>query len=373
MGSKNNSELISKASPHTIQKFDLVSQYVEGWAPKLLNTYPCNNLVFIDCMCNSGLYYDISNKLVFGSPIRVAKTLRKYADDPRYEGKNIYLYFNDDDSDKINLLKQNLPPEGSNFHYIFSVSDANVFLKKLAPELDIDDRTHSLLFYDPFDASIDWQAIYPFFHSWSEIIINYHLMDPSRAISQIKKQDTKAKYENTYLLQFEKIVPYGSNKKDYENRLLEIIDLLKGNPNREYFVASFPFFNTCNSLIFDLVHCTSNFEGFKLYKETAWKVFNGQSSSKMQSGESFQLSLVDIGTIQPDERCYTVNNIVDYIQGQFLGKQHVLKDDIWNFVDMHPVFPTKGYKNEICKLLKEIYGAHISTSYIDFSDRKRSY
>ena len=161
--------------------------------------------------------------------------------------------------------------------------------------------------------------------------------------------------------------------EDYENRLLEIIDLLKGNPNREYFVASFPFFNTCNSLIFDLVHCTSNFEGFKLYKETAWKVFNGQSSSKMQSGESFQLSLVDIGTIQPDDRCYTVNNIVDYIQGQFLGKQHVLKDDIWNFVDMHPVFPTKGYKKEICKLLKEIYGAHISTSYIDFSDKKRSY
>lgn len=57
MPSSNNNKLISRASPHTIKKFELIESYIETWAQKLMNNPACNGLIFIDCMCNSGVYH----------------------------------------------------------------------------------------------------------------------------------------------------------------------------------------------------------------------------------------------------------------------------------------------------------------------------
>ncbi len=108
------------------------------------------------------------------------------------------------------------------------------------------------------------------FQKLGEVLINHMVSDPVRAITQAKRKSTKEKYENTYLADFEKLVPYGSDKKAYENRVREIITTLKGN--RKYYVAAFPFYNSQNSQVYSLLHCTSNEEGFKLYKKCAWKV-----------------------------------------------------------------------------------------------------
>lgn len=118
-------------------------------------------------------------------------------------------------------------------------------------------------------------------------MINHMVSDPVRAITSAKKRTTKAKYENTYLEDFEKLVPYGSDKVAYEARVEEIINYLKGT--RRYYVSAFPFYNTQNSLVYNLIHCTSDKEGFKLYKKSAWKVFGAQSSTK-HSAENRQLS-----------------------------------------------------------------------------------
>ena len=60
-------------------------------------------------------------------------------------------------------------------------------------------------------------------------------------------------------------------KKAYEKRAEEIINALKGR--RDYYVAAFPFYNSQNSQVYSLIHCTGNKEGFKLYKKSAWKTF----------------------------------------------------------------------------------------------------
>ena len=85
---------------------------------------------------------------------------------------------------------------------------------------------------------------------------------------------TKEKYANTYLEDFEKLVPFGSDKAAYEARVEEIISSLHGT--RRYYVAAFPFYNTNNSHKYNLIHCTSHKEGFKLYKKSARKVFGAQ-------------------------------------------------------------------------------------------------
>lgn len=59
---------------------------------------------------------------------------------------------------------------------------------------------------------------------------------------------------------FEKLVPFGSDKAAYEKRVLQIINALKGQ--RRYYVAAHPFYNTQNSQVYSLIHCTSNSVGF---------------------------------------------------------------------------------------------------------------
>ena len=364
-------EVIGKAHPHTIKKFELVEAYIETWAQKLLQNPACKGIVFIDCMCNSGVYEDDSGNEVFGTPIRVSRILRDAAG--QYPRKKIFVYLNDNSPEKIEFLKQKLPQEKRNFRYSITVGDGNDLLKKIGPQLPNAKDHHFFLFYDPFEAAIDWEALAPFFRSWGEVLINHMLYDSVRAIKQVKSQAAIKKYEDTYLADFEDLLPCGSDKTAYEKRVEQIIRYLKGSSERKYYVGAFPIFNTRNSLMYDLVHCTSNIAGFKLYKSTAWKVFGGKSSTKNTHGQENQIVLDfdNAGNLHTkvDEYCYYVKDIIEYLQEHFRGQTNVPLDRLWELLDAHPVFPADGYRNEIKVGLKENYGARTSIKTISFTNR----
>lgn len=368
MANSNNS-LVSHASPHTIKKFELVEAYITTWAQKLLQNPSCKSIVFIDCMCNSGQYYDDDGNTVYGTPIRVAKILRDAAG--QYPAKKVYVYLNDLSQEKIALLEQALPKESQNFKYRITTKDANVLLKEIGPKLPLQSQLHYFLFYDPYDASIDWDALTPFFRSWGEILINHMVNDSIRAVAQVKKEETKKKYEGTYRTSFENLLPYGSEREAYEKRVEEIISAIRQEQRREYFVASFPFFNSRNSLVYDLIHCTGNIVGFKLFKTTAWKIFGGKSSLKDTHGSENQLVLDFSGdgaiTARVDKTCYNIMDIVDYIHRQYCGKSGVPFSEIWALLDRHPVFPSDGYRKEIRAGLHEYYGDKVSRNTITFT------
>lgn len=71
--------VIDKASPHTIKKFELIEEYIKSWAQKLLLNESCNGLIFIDCMCNSGMYTDGAGQSVKGTAVRVSEALQEAA------------------------------------------------------------------------------------------------------------------------------------------------------------------------------------------------------------------------------------------------------------------------------------------------------
>ena len=227
--------VISKASPHTIKKFELIEEYIKSWAQKLLLTESCNGLIFIDCMCNSGVYTDDAGQLVKGTAVRVSEALREAS--RTYTEKNIHIYLNDKDKARVDELKKHLPQDERNFKIVTSYSDAHELLRTIGPQLYGTGHLHYFLLYDPYDATIDWEALLPFFQNWGEVMINHMVSDPVRAITSAKKKTTKAKYENTYLEDFEKLVPYGSDKKAYEARVEEIINSLKGA--RRYYVSAY--------------------------------------------------------------------------------------------------------------------------------------
>lgn len=373
MASSNNDEIISKASPHTIKKFELIENYVKSWAQKLMLTDYCTGLIFIDCMCNSGVYRDDDGNEVLGTPLRIANVLRDVAG--QYPRKQVHLFFNDMNEEKTDLLKSRKPKDTKNFSISVTTKDGNELLKWIGPQLNQNSRMHYFLLYDPYDASINWDALTPFFRNWGEVLINHMISDSVRAISQVKKEEKKKKYTETYQVEdISELVPYGSDKAAYERRILEIIKMMKGSPSRTYYVSAFPFFNTKNALVYDLVHCTSHEKGFNLFKKTAWKTFGDKSSLKNRHGNEGQLMLDFTGngivTSEIDEYCYNLNDIVCYLQQLFAGRQNVPLDNLWSVLNQHPVFPSEGYKPQIKEMLKKDYGAKISKSTITFSDRR---
>lgn len=359
MASSNNHETISRASLHTQKKFELIEKYIMPWAQKLMNNVNCKGLVFIDCMCNSGLYRDDNNALIEGTPLRVSRILRDIAG--QYPFKHVYLYFNDRDEAKTALLSEKVPKETANFHIEITSRDASDLLRTISPKLE-QPNLHYFLLYDPYDATIDWEALLPFFQHWGEVMINHMVSDPIRAISQVKKKSTMQKYEETYMVSdFEELVPFGNDKAAFEKRVLQIIDSLKGQ--RRYYVAAYPFYNTKNSQIYSLIHCTSNPVGFELYKKTAWQTFGDHSSNKNTHGHENQLMLDfdSSGTIttQTDESCFTVFDIAKYIHYRFKGQRDVLLEEVYRSLESHPVFPADGYRSQIKNYLKSDFGADI--------------
>ena len=67
--------VIDTAHPHTIKKFELIEEYIKSWSQKLVLYENCNTLVFIDCMCNCGVYFDDDGNLIDGTSVRVANAL----------------------------------------------------------------------------------------------------------------------------------------------------------------------------------------------------------------------------------------------------------------------------------------------------------
>lgn len=219
---------IDIAHPHTIKKFELIEEYVKAWAQKLLNFESCNGIVFIDCMSNSGVYQDDSSQEVFGTPIRVANYLSEIM--PNYRSKQAWCYFNDLSAKKIDILKSHLPANTSNFHVVIRTDDGNELLKKINIPSNL--RVHYLLVYDPFEASVDWEALMPFIGNWGDVIINHMVSDSIRAVSQVKRATAIAKYEQTYLASIQELATFGSDREAYEKRIQEIMTALRGNSGK---------------------------------------------------------------------------------------------------------------------------------------------
>ena len=91
--SKHDNSIITYAAPHTIKKFELIEAYVDEWARKILGYDASKGVIYIDCMSNSGMYFDDNETSIEGTAIRVAKKLNEII--LNYPNKKAVLIFND--------------------------------------------------------------------------------------------------------------------------------------------------------------------------------------------------------------------------------------------------------------------------------------
>lgn len=349
---------ISVAKPHTIKKFELISHYVDEWSRKILGYEKSAGIIYIDCMCNCGVYYDEDGRLIDGTAILVVKALDEII--ANYSGKKAILYFNDIDGAKISKLQEvisKIAPK--NLEINFNIGDANDFLKSL--NIRRYSYFNTLLVYDPFNATIDWSAVSPYLNIWGEVIINHMVSDTARGAHVAQKGNVIAKYQETYQTSIEEIIRLGCDRKSLDQVIVNIIKNQTSNSTREHFVASFPFFNRVNGQVYNLIHCCSNIKGLVLYKKVAWKTFGGKSSLKNTHGMENQLclsfdgnhSIIDTVT---DDTCFYVKDIAKYIVDKFGSLGSVKLQTIYDDLDHHPIFPSDGFKNEIKEELKLSYG-----------------
>ena len=364
-------ETITKISPHTVKKFELIEKYVDEWARKILGIKGVNGMpgskgvIYIDCMCNSGVY-EVDGKLVEGTALRVAKKLNEIISN--YPGKEAILLFNDLQSERVDLLRTEI--EKANLENIivsYNEGDCNAFLKGLNLSA-YQQGYNTLLLYDPYNASIDWSAVKPFLNRWGEVIINHMSSDTTRGISQAKKQDVIARYEETYQSDISQLL--NTDKAGLDSIIVSIIRNNVNKGDSGYYVSLAPFYNRTNGKLYSLIHCSSNIEGTKLYKKVTWKTFGDKSSMKNTHGMETQLMLDLDGDgfadTPTDEQCYYVQDIAKYVFNKYNHLGEVSLETVYSDLDKHPIFPSDGYKNDIKKEMSR-FGVKITKGNVIFS------
>ena len=367
-------ETITKISPHTVKKFELIEKYVDEWARKILGIKGVNGMpgskgvIYIDCMCNSGLY-EVDGNIVEGTALRVAKKLNEIISN--YPGKEAILIFNDLLPERVELLRSEIEKANlSNILVSYSNGDCDVFLKGLNLT-GYQQSYNTLLLYDPYNASIDWSAVKPYLNRWGEVIINHMSSDTTRGISQAKKQAVIARYEETYQSDISQLL--NTDKAGLDNIVVSIIrnNINKGSAG--YYVSLAPFYNRTNGKLYSLIHCSANIEGTKLYKKVTWKTFGDKSSMKNTHGveEQFVLDFNGDGFLNTvtDEDCYYVKDIAKYIFEKYSSLGRISLDVMYKDLDVHPIFPSDGYKNEIKAELKERYYVKATREEIIFTQK----
>jgi len=375
---KKEVEIITSAKPHTIRKFELIEKYVDEWARKILgyngeNGFSgSNGIIYIDCMCNSGVYHDENNELVDGTAVRVVKRLNEIIQN--YPRKKVIIYFNDLEYKRIMHLEDVLRKfDCSHIEIHTSAIDCNTFLKHL--NLSEFKAYSTLLLYDPYEATIDWDAVSPFLNRWGEVIINHMVSDTTRGAALAKKATVIKKYQDTYQQNIHDIIEIGKNRKKLDEIIIKIIKD-ESEKKQKNFIASFPFFIQNNVMIYNLIHCCNNIEGHKLYKKVAWKTFGGKSSLKNTHGLENQLHLEFSGNgniiidTTTDDNCYYVKDIAKYIFEKYNQQGKVDIEIVYTDLDQHPIFPSDGFKNEIKSELKTTYDASFPRGFVVFKIQK---
>lgn len=357
-------EIITEAKPHTIKKFELIEQYVDEWARKILGFQGkdgkngSKGVIYIDCMSNSGVYKDEHGNLIDGTALRVAKRLNEIIQN--YPDKNAILLFNDLYEERTNYLEEEINKARlENIKVRYYHGDCNAFLRGL--DLRGLQKSHNtLLLYDPYNASIDWDAVTPFLNQWGEVIFNHMVSDTSRGASQAKKEKVIERYQETYQKDIDSIIAMGNDKEQLNDTIIQIINARRNQQLSRQYIASFPFFNRTNGLVYNLIHCCANKEGIKLFKRVAWKTFGDRSSLKKTHGdqEQFTIDFDDSSKWKTvtDEECYYVSDIAKYVYDKYSPCKTAQLSDIYSDLDVHPVFPSDGYKDKVKAELRTVYG-----------------
>lgn len=273
---KGNEKYLDEAKLHTQYKIKYIKDYVRRWLNVAVN-YRQRNIVFIDSMCNAGIY----KNGIKGTCIEVIELFIEYAKEN--ETKQFYVFLNDYDKNKINVLKElinnyNIP---NNLRINITDKDVVEYLSLLIKKGTFSNSCFTLLYTDPYNFGIPnlLTTIKRFIDEfYCELLFNYFSSDVTR-----NKKNTSAKNKMFKIKNELSSVITDINIVEDENKeiLNKLISTYKDTKNIKYSFA-YRFNNTNNAELYYIIFFTPNKRGLELIKESIWEVFNGEESFKKQ-------------------------------------------------------------------------------------------
>lgn len=273
---KENEKYLDEAKLHTQYKIKYIKDYVRRWLNVAVN-YRQRNIVFIDSMCNAGIY----KNGIKGTCIEVIELFIEYAQ--KSETKQFYVFLNDYDKNKINVLKglinnYNIP---NNLKINIANKDVVEYLSMLIAKSTFSNSCFTLLYTDPYNFGIPnlLTTIKRFINKfYCELLFNYFSSDVTR-----NKNNTSAKNKMSKIKNELSSVITDVNIVDDENKeiLRKLISTYKDTKNIKYSFA-YRFNNTNNAELYYIIFFTPSKKGLELIKESIWEVFNGEESFKKE-------------------------------------------------------------------------------------------
>ena len=262
--------LVEKYKPHldekklqTTYKIDYITKYVERWLYVVCNVPENQNINFIDCMCNAGIYSDGD----LGTGVRVLELFNEFAPNNPYKEFNLIL--NDIDKDRLKIYKSVVALvkiEANNIHIHYNNCDVNEFL--------LDDnyfnslfncypnRSANLVFVDPYNfCTVKISALEHFLDKkYCELLFNLFTSD------YVRNQD-KAKMQQ-----------YCKDEKIIAQTKEQMVELLKNRlkTGQIKFSFAYEFKSLTNTELYQIMFFTPNIRGLEKLKEALWITFNGK-------------------------------------------------------------------------------------------------
>lgn len=286
--SKENEKYLDEAKLHTQYKIKYIKDYVRRWLNVAVN-YRQNNIVFIDSMCNAGIY----KNGIKGTCIEVIELFIEYAKEN--QSKQFYVFLNDYDKDKIRVLNELISNYNMPNNLKINIKDKDVveYLSLLIEKNTFSNSCFTLLYTDPYNFGIPnlLTTIKTFIDKfYCELLFNYFSSDVTRNKNNTSAKNKMSKIKNELSSVITDINIDGDKNKEILNKL---ISTYKNTKNIKYSFA-YRFNNTNNAELYYIIFFTPNKRGLELIKESIWEVFNGEESFKKQIDiEKSQLKLFD--------------------------------------------------------------------------------
>ncbi len=213
-------------------------------------------------MCNAGVYQD-------GDCCTAIEVLRIFLDlSEKYPNKNFCIWCNDNDPEKIGILKRvlNIFPRNSRIQVFISQTDVNEYLDMLHYDSDLAKDifkygTATILYIDPFDfGTVEIPKVSIVLQNrYCELIFNFFISDYVRNIHQDAGRITKC---------------LGGRRINTKN---ELITYMRTQLRVGYvkYLFSYQFKTKNNVELYQIVFATPSSKGLEKLKEALWEVFNG--------------------------------------------------------------------------------------------------
>lgn len=255
---------LTEKKQQTKKKIEYVVDYVSRWVEISAVRAEIQDITFIDCMCNAGVYRD-------GDCCTVVEVLNVFfLAAEKYPQKTFHLFCNDIESEKIQILQTVV----SNFHapvknvcVEYSISDVNEYLVHLDKNPVINGRrlfgygNSVILFVDPYNfGTVQIPVLSQVLKNhYCELIFNFF-------ISDFKRNATQDQGRIQQCLGGEHISDL-RQLNQYMRKMLRV--------GRIKHIFSYSFRITNNVELYEIVFATPSKLGLEKLKETLWKVFDG--------------------------------------------------------------------------------------------------